>query len=231
MGLIVADLPPRSSPHPKRWRFDRFRDLESRHGPCPGGRFEGGAVADTKHGTQSLILGTLLLVAGGCNQPHPGWEPPLEETSTRFLQARVEEALQLVRGARGDVRSDPGEVEQQLDGALRTLEQMSKYYLPLLEARERTYDAHRFLYYGETLRARTEIEAVEEILDRVAETGGPALEPVMKEPLDLVSEAKAALLATSDNAPDLIKSLAITLNFMALKGALELPDDWPRRET
>ena len=187
-------------------------------------------MATSRHGTQLVILGTLLLFAGGCKQPHQGWEPPLEETSTRFLQTQVEKALRFVRSAQDDVRSNPEKVEQRLDGAVRALEGMSRYYLPLLEARERTYDAHRFLYHGERHRARSEIEAVEKILDTVAAAGGTSLQPTMKDPLDLVSEAKAAVIAKSENAPELIKSLAIKLNLMALKGQLELYDDWPQSE-
>jgi hypothetical protein len=53
----------------------------------------------------------------------------------------------------------------------------------------------------------------------------------MKEPLDLVSEAKAAVMATSEKGPDLIKSLALKLNYMALKEELEIPDDWPEPES
>lgn len=177
--------------------------------------------------TAVALLGLILLLTGGCKTPHPGWEPPLEETSTRFLATQVDDALRSLRRARRDVRSKPGDAEGKLDDALRALERMAKYYLPLLEARERTYDAHRFYYYGETRRARAELEAVEEIVDEVAGGGGSPLEAAMKRPLDLVSEAKAAVMAKSDSAPERIKSLAIQLNFMALKGGLELPDDWP----
>lgn len=179
-------------------------------------------------GARLLILGSLLLVSWGCKQPHPGWEPPLEETSTRFLGVQVEKALECVHRAERDVRSNPEQAGERLADAVRALERISRYYLPLLEARERAYDAHRFLYYGERYRARTELEAVENTLDSVAETGGAALQPALKKPLDLVSEAKAAVIAGTDTAPDLIKSLAIKLNLMALKGGLELPRDWPK---
>ena len=74
---------------------------------------------------------------------------------------------------------------------------------------------------------RAEIEAVEDVLGQVAKSGGTPLQPVMKDVLGLVSETKAAVIATSDNAPDLIRSLTIKLNQMSLRGALELPDDWP----
>jgi hypothetical protein len=174
-----------------------------------------------------LVLGALLFASGGCDERHRGWEPPLEETSTHFLHDRVVEALHLVRDAQKHVPTDAEQAARDLDGAMRALRLMSEYYLPLLEARERAYDAHRLLYHGETRRSRSEIEAVEKILSQIAEAGGPALLPLLKEPLGLASEAKAAILATSDEAPDLIESLAIKLNYMALKGELELPPDWP----
>lgn len=173
------------------------------------------------------VLITLLFVSIGCRQPHQGWEPPLEETSTRFLQEQVAEALQLVRGAEDEALTHPERLADKLEGAARSLERMSIYYLPLLEARERAYNAHRFLYYGERQRAIEEIEAAEKLLDGVAATGGTVLASAMKKPLDRVSEAKAAVMAKADNAPDLIKSLAVELNYMVLKGGLELPADWP----
>jgi len=185
------------------------------------------AVAYTRFHWAFSTLALLSLLAAGCSQRDAGWEPPLEETSTRVLRTEVDDALRLAREARHDVRSDPDQAAERLDDALRALQRLDEYYLPLVEARERTYNAHRFLYFGEKHRARDEIETVETILDGVAATGGGELQPALKEPLDLVSEAKAAVMATSENAPDLVKSLAIKLNFMALKGRLELPDDWP----
>jgi hypothetical protein len=182
-------------------------------------------VTNRRLGTTLPILIALLFVSIGCSQPHQGWEPPLEETSTRFLQSQVDESLRIVRSAQGEAGAHPEQVEDKLDAAARVLELMSGYYLPLLEARQRTYDAHRLLYYGDRHGTRSEIEAVERLLDEVAKFGGTALAPAMKKPLDLVSEAKAAVIAGSDNAPDLIRSLAIDLNDMMLTGGLELPGE------
>ncbi|MHC4516817.1 MAG: hypothetical protein ACYS5W_24425, partial [Planctomycetota bacterium] len=109
-------------------------------------------MASTSHATHLLIIGTLLLVASGCKQPDERLEPPFEETSTRVIQSQVEEALELLRSVQGEIQSNPEQVEENLDGAVRDMERLSKYYLPLLEARERTYNAHRFLYYRETQR-------------------------------------------------------------------------------
>ena len=182
-------------------------------------------------GSSVLVLSVVLFVLNGCKQPHPGWEPPLEETSTRFLQDEVGEALELIRNARTDVHADPARAQSQLVKASRALERVSVFYLPLLEAREHAYDAHRLVYFKQENRARTHIEAVESILDTMAENGGPKILPALKEPLGLASEAKAAIMAQSDLAPDLIKSLARKLNFMAWRGELEIPSDWPEVES
>ena len=186
---------------------------------------------NSMRGFSVLILVGLLLVLNGCKQPHPGWEPPLEETSTRFLQDEVGEALELIRNARVDVHVDPAQAEGQLVKASRALERVSIFYLPLLEAREHAYDAHRLVYFNQKNRARTHIEAVESILDTMAEKGGPRILPALEEPLGLASEAKAAIMAKSDRAPDHIKSLARKLNYMAWRGELEIPSDWPEAES
>ena len=47
----------------------------------------------------------------------------------------------------------------------------------------------------------------------------------LKEPLDLVAEARAGLKAAPEDVPGLLKTLAGRLNLMALKGNLLLPDE------
>jgi hypothetical protein len=155
---------------------------------------------------------------------HEGWEPPLEETSTRFLQDQAEEARRLLDAAREEIRSQTGDPEGQLSVAAQTLERMTLYYLPLLEARERAYDAHRLYYYGEEGRAAAHLDAIEGILDAMA-NAAPEIFLELKEPLDLVAEARAGLKATPDDVPRLLKTLAVRLNLMALKGNLLFPDE------
>ena len=82
------------------------------------------------------MLGGLLLLLTGCGRLHQGWEPPLEETSTRFLQQETDEALRLVQAAQEAVATETHHADEDLAGAARALERISLYYLPMLEARE-----------------------------------------------------------------------------------------------
>jgi len=178
----------------------------------------------------AVTLSVLLVTVGGCRQTHEGWEPPVEETSTRLLKQEADAALRFVDAARADLVGSEGPAAEHLSSATRALQRLTLYYLPLLDARERIYNAHRFLYYGETGRAERELNAVEQILDHVVEVGGHQLFTVLTPSLDLVGEAKAAIRGAPSEAPRLLKDLAIKLNLATLKGELELPGDWPPQD-
>lgn len=175
----------------------------------------------------ACALSLMLVTLEGCREAHEGWEPPVEETSTRLLQQEAEEALQKVDAARMALEKDEEPAAQGLAEASRALERLSRYYLPLLEARERVYNAHRFVYYGETSRAEAEIDRVQRMLNGVVETGGQRLLKVLAPALDLAGEAKAAIRGAPEEAPHLLKDLAVRLNLASLKGELELSGDWP----
>ena len=171
----------------------------------------------------AVALFVVLVGLGGCRQSHEGWEPPVEETSTRFLQQEAEEALRLVDAAYSDLAGTEGPAKGRLSEAADALRRLTVYYLPLLEARERVYNAHRFFYYGESARADAEIKTVEQILDGVVELGGARLLRVLSPAIDLVGEAQAAIHGAPEEVPQLLRDLAIKLNLATLKGELELP--------
>jgi len=177
----------------------------------------------------AAALLVLLVTPGGCRHPHEGWQPPFEVSSTRLLQQEADVALRLVGAARADLAGSNGPADERLSGAVRALERLTVYYLPLLEAKERTYNAHRFLFYGERGRADTELTIVREILDGTVEAGGEPLLELFVPALDLVGEAQAAVRGAPEKAPAILKELAVKLNLMLLKGDLALPDDWPPR--
>jgi len=167
-----------------------------------------------------VLLTSLLALSGGCERTRQGWEPPLEETSTRFLQTRVDEALRLVNAAREGLGASGGLPQEQLTAAANTLAWISEYYLPLLEARERAYNAHRLYYYGDEAQTASQLDSIERILDEVAAAGGEGLTRELKEPLDLVAELRAAMKGAPEKVPDLLKALAVRLNLMAVRGGL-----------
>jgi hypothetical protein len=143
------------------------------------------------------------------------------------LQQEAEEALHLVDTARATLDQGEDQAAERLVEAAQALERLSRYYLPLLEARERVYNAHRFVYYGETGRAEAEIKRVERILNDVVEVGGQRLFKVLTPALDLVGEAKPAIRGAPEEAPHLLRELAVRLNLASLKGELELSGNWP----
>ena len=100
----------------------------------------------------------------------------------------------------------------------------------MLEARQHTYDAHRFFYYGETLRAETEIDKVDKILAKIQNAGGEDLFRALSRPVELIGEAKAAMRGAPGEAPGLLKELAVELNNMGRRGDLVLPKGWPKSD-
>jgi hypothetical protein len=178
----------------------------------------------------AIALSFLLVILGGCRRTHEGWEPPVEETSTRLLKQEADEALRFVDAARADLAGSQGPAAEHMSSAVQALQRLTLYYLPLLEARERIYNAHRFLYYGEMGRAERELDAAERILDHVVEIGGHRLFTALAPSLDLVGEAKAAIRGAPDEAPRLLKDLAVKLNLATLKGELELSGGWPPQD-
>ena len=96
------------------------------------------------------------------------------------------------------------------------------YYLPVLDARERTYNAYRHYQLGKTRETERELDQVETILMKIAETGDGHLLRAMEEPLETLEDARAALHVDSEEATKALRTLAIRLNFLLVRGGLVL---------
>jgi hypothetical protein len=105
------------------------------------------------------------------------------------------------------------------------LDHLLRYYLPLLDARERSYNAYRHFYLGETDQTLRELDEIEALLLGVSELDDGRLLDEMQDPLEKVEDARAALRVGSGQAADDLEALATTLNFLVLKGELVLPGD------
>ncbi len=171
-----------------------------------------------------IAASLMVFTLHGCGGEDEGWAPVLERTSTTFLQTEAERALQQVRLALERIDSERSELEEILLSAEMTLEHLSDYYLPLLEARELAYNAYRFHTFGEDARTLDELEQIEEILLRLQETSGGRLGPELVEPLGTVEQIRVALAGTGSGATRLLEDLARRLNQMALKGELILSE-------
>lgn len=171
----------------------------------------------------ALLSAALALVAAGCDRRPAAWIPAPVETSMTSVRSEVEAAAEDLDSARGLLEADPAAAGQRLDEARGALERLLGYYLPLVDARARAYDACRHCSLGETHAAAAELDQIEVILLAVADRIGPHLEPEIARRLETVSDARAALTATPEQAPELLERLAHELNFMVIKGGLILP--------
>jgi hypothetical protein len=127
-----------------------------------------------------------------------------------------------LQAAQDKIRSDPYDAEEALDSAVEELKCFSEYYLPLLDARERSYNAYRFCYLKEKKRATRELDRIEKTLVSMAEDGGKLLFRELEKPLEILVDARAAIAADPEDAPELLRELANKLNQMLLKMELVL---------
>ncbi len=169
----------------------------------------------------------LLAVAGILSACQPiGSSCPAIVTSpgVPFLESEVERALLSLREARDSLTaSDRDEARTALDEAETALSRLQAYYLPLLEARLRASNAHQLAASGDLRGAEDELGQIEEALLGVARTGGGDMGREVRDPLDLLEDARVALAESSPEAPARLEDLAERLELMLLKGDLVLP--------
>lgn len=170
----------------------------------------------------TLCLALLPFSVSGCAQQTEGWTPVLEETSVDVLQAKTEKVMNYLHVAQTKIHADLPDAKEALDSAEEELRSVTAYYLPLLDARERSYNAYRFYYLRENERAVAELDRVEQALTRMAEDGSPQLVKELERPLESLADARTAILADPEAAPGLLRELATKLNLMFLRIELVL---------
>jgi shikimate kinase len=173
----------------------------------------------------TLVAGALALLAGGgCSREPKSWIPVMEETSTAFLVTEAETIATRVRSASAQLPADPEAAAADLAKAQNGLDHLLAYYLPLLEARERAYNAYRHFYLGRTEQTLAELDEVEAILMRVAEADQGRLVREMEVPLEKIEDARVALGGNAQEATEALQALATRLTFLLLRGGLVLGD-------
>ena len=166
--------------------------------------------------------GLVMLLLMGCSRAPEGWAPVLEETSTGFLSTETEAVASRIRLAKTHLPANPEKAATELALAEDALEHLLTYYLPLLEARERAYNAYRHYWLGRSRQTAHELAEVETILIAIAESGHGDLLRAMEEPLERLEDARAALDADTAEAARALQALATRLNSLLVKGRLVL---------
>lgn len=167
----------------------------------------------------ALLVGVSL---AGCNQSRESRSPLLEQTSARSIEDEANRALENVRSAAETMASSPDETSTALAEAETSLVHLTAYYLPLLEARARAYNAYSYYQSGRTEMSSEELVAVEEILLSIAQGALPRGEALVSPPTEKLAEANMAVSTVSPSAPVLLEELASLLNQLILKGDIEL---------
>jgi hypothetical protein len=175
-----------------------------------------------KENTGALTLLVLAGVVSGCQRSPEGWTPVLEETSTAFLEAETGRALDQVRTAREAVAEDPASVEDALRAAETSLEHLLTYYLPLVQARERAYNAYREFFLSDEDRVVQELSRIEDLLEGMAEAASDAPLPELQALAEVLADARLAIEGRPEEARTALETLARRLNQAALKGDLIL---------
>jgi hypothetical protein len=159
----------------------------------------------------------------GCRAIEPACAGAITSPRIPFLETEVGRALHSLREAREVLPAEGGDAGESLDQAEAALLRLQGYYLPLLESRLRASNAHQLAAGGNLSGAANELEHIEEALLGVARTGGTEMGREVRDPLDLLEEARVALAESSPDAPERLEDLAERLELMLLKGDLVLP--------
>jgi hypothetical protein len=158
----------------------------------------------------------------GCQWIEPSCAAAITSPRVSFLESEVERVLGAIREAREALPSRGEDARGSLDRAEASLLRLQDYYLPLLEARLRASNAHQLAASGDLRRAEDELADIEKALLTVARTGGTEMGREVRDPLDLLEEARLALTESSPEAPARLETLADRLELMLLKGDLVL---------
>ncbi|HSF19745.1 MAG TPA: hypothetical protein VLK65_29760 [Vicinamibacteria bacterium] len=145
--------------------------------------------------------------------------PIFEEPTAVALQPLATAVLNDVRAARASMAVL--DRDRHLQHAEASLERLNEYYLPLLDAKDRAYQACR-LYYADPGSVGRELEEIEKLLTSIITARGRRVEASMEPAFELLTEARVSMDAGSSAAPKHLHDLARRLSYMLLKGELIL---------
>ncbi len=177
-------------------------------------------------GLGRLLVLAALLAAPACGRESAGWTPVLEQGTTTPLRTETARALAEVRAGLAALPPQADASAEALRRAERTLSHLDGWYLPLLEARERSHEAYRRFLAGDADASSRELQQIRELLEGVARGGSERVAREVHGPLETLDSLEAAL-GHGDRraAAPLFDALATHLNDLFLKGALVLRDE------
>jgi hypothetical protein len=162
------------------------------------------------------------VLAVACGPESGGWPRLVQSPAAPYLSSEIETALDALSEGRAALPADAAAGREALDEAHAALSRLKTFYLPVLEASRRAYNAHQLAAIGETERAQGELDSIETILLATAEAGPVEVARELEEPLESLEEARVSLASASPETPQRFEWLAERLELILLKGDLVL---------
>jgi len=173
--------------------------------------------------TAAFTAAAVSTVAGsGCSERPDDWSPVLEETSTTFLETETERVLNDVTSALEQLQTHPDQAEAALQQAVRSLEAINDFYLPLFQAREKAYNAFRYLRLGDHDQVARELETIETTITSMVQKAEGGTLAELQTLAEAVADARVAVEAGTDQGAAAVEELGRKLNQAVLKGDLIL---------
>lgn len=164
----------------------------------------------------AAAVGAGTLLCRLVQTPPEPWKPVLEESGFAYLDSAVDQAVGAVEEARqSGAPSD-------LRGAATSLRRLQRYYVPMTEVRQLTYDADRLYYLGDIVGAVESLDRARERLLGVAAAGGADLQKSLDEVALLIDGVVLAVRERRPQVSERFRELGHRVNLLLLKGELTL---------
>jgi len=168
-----------------------------------------------------LTVACLVFAFASCQQQPPETAPLLlEEPSVSFLRREIGDAIAEYEQADQSLSNSPEEAQESFARAHERLTHINSYYLPLMEARERTYNAYQLCANGDVDRSSSELDLVEQLLLGVAKTQNETARGEIETVLAALEGARLALDDGSARVTREIEALLRGINALLYKGRL-----------
>jgi hypothetical protein len=173
----------------------------------------------------SRLALTVTIAASACtSRPAPPPFPPLlQDSGLGALSDEMESALLSLDQARASLLTSPEDVPGALDRVEQALHRTRYFYLPVLLARDGVDNAYHLAAAGDTTGAQDQLSVAEKTLLDLAQSEDDHVARELKEPLDLLEEARVALATGAAQRADRLAELSHRLTLMLTKGRLIVP--------
>lgn len=173
-----------------------------------------------------FILPAVIFIFFACDTRQQPWNPIFEDTSFRYLDNSIYNALENLEKAENQLKENhPADTAESLEAAKQICLALKDYYIPLTEVRHQIYDADRFFYLKNKDKARNCLEESRVVIEKMnTVAGGAAIHGALIDLVTMIDGCILSLDETSGKTNDKLKTLGHKVNLMLIKGGLTISD-------